>query len=114
MLRSFDIDVATSLAASVNGAGVPVDKNKEGFAVACEISAASSLNGSLKLQASLKRSLPTDADTSWADVSGSDTAVTVNGCTVFDVDRKNWRWVRVVYTRTGGSATMTTTFNENA
>lgn len=115
MLRNFVIDSGTSLGASANGSAVSVDKNYGGFAIACVISSASSLNGTLKLQASLDAVTDSSliASTSWADVPDSTVTVTTDGVTLYDVSDKNWKWVRVVYTRTGGSGSLTTTFNEN-
>lgn len=109
MLRNFNVDSATSLAASVDGTAIPVDKNYEGFTIAAVISSASSLNGTLKLQAAIDAAA---TPTNWFDITAA-TTVTADGVTGWDINSVNYRWVRVVYTRTGGSGTMTTTFNEN-
>lgn len=112
MLRNFDIDSATSLGASANGTAVSVDKTKY-FAIACVISSASSLNGTLKMQASLYSGIAADIPSgSWIDATPA-TTVTVDGGTLFEAAMAQYKWVRIVYTRTGGSGALTTTFNEN-
>lgn len=109
--RNFVVDSATSLGASANGTAIPVDKNQYGFSVQAVISGASSPVGTYKIQASIDAAA---TPTNWSDVNNTTVAVSdnVNILHSFPADH-NYRWVRTVYTRTSGSASMTTTFNEN-
>lgn len=111
MLRNYDFDAATSLGASVDGTSICIDKNVYGFSMQAVVTSASSLSGTLKLQASIDvGSTPTN----WADVSGTSAAVTANGVTTWSVrDRHNFKFIRIVWTRVGGSGSMVSTFNEN-
>jgi hypothetical protein len=110
VLRNFDIDAAVSLASSANGTAVSVMKQFEGFSLQAVISSASSLNGTLKLQAAIDSAT---TPTNWADIGGTTAAVTADGVTMWSIGRHHFKWVRIVYTRTAGSGTMTTTINEN-
>lgn len=97
---------AGDLAASFNGAAISL-ANAHLCGVPSVISSASSLNGALKLQLSIDESSPTN----WADVSGSSTAVTADGVTQWSLTNVTARWVRLVYTRTGGTGDVSTNFN---
>lgn len=109
-LRNFVIDSAVSIGASANGAAVSVDKNVSGFCVAGVVSAGSSPVGVLKLQASIDTG---SSPTNWAD-TGLSFSISADGTVIFNVAQDhNYKWVRTVYTRTSGSGTLNTTFNEN-
>ncbi len=110
MLRNQNIDAAVSIGASVNGTAVRVDRQFEGFALQAVVSASSSPVGSIKLQASIDTG---DTATNWADIGGTTAAITGDGVTMWSIGRHHFKWIRTVYTRTSGSATMTTTLNEN-
>lgn len=109
-LRNFVVDSAVSLGASADGTAIPVDKNIEGFCIAAVISSSSSPVGTLKLQACIDTG---STPTNWADISDSSTSAIADGTILWNIDAHSYKWVRTVYTRTSGSATMTTTFNEN-
>lgn len=111
MLRNFAVDSAVSLASSSNGSSVGIQTNYNGFSMQAVISGSSSLNGTLKLQAAIDSG---DTPTNWADIAGTTAAVTADGVTMWNIGRHHFRWVRIVFTRTAGSGTMTTTFNENS
>lgn len=110
MLRNFNVDIAVGIGTTYSGAAIPVDKAFDGFAVQAVISAASSPVGSLKVQASIDAA---GSPTNWSDIPDTATAVSAAGSWIWNFSQTHFRWVRVVYTRTSGSATLDTTFNEN-
>lgn len=111
MRRNFNIDSAVSYGATHTGTAVGVDKAYQGFALQVVLSSSSSIVGNLKVQASIDTS---DLPVNWGDIADTVTALTADGTTIFNFDvGKHFRWVRLVFTRTSGSATATTTFNEN-
>jgi hypothetical protein len=103
---------AGSLAASFNSDAIEV-LGFFGLFVQAVVSSASSLNGTLKLQYSNKRTEPTDSDPTWLDLP-TDASLAVNPQTITADGAKAWeypkvisyRWIRLVYTRTGGSGTL--------
>ncbi len=111
MLRNQLVDIAASIGTTHTGNAVAVDKAVMGFAMSAKVSAGSSPIGSLKMQASIEAN-PTSTD--WADIADTATAVTADGITIWNFDVSHFLWVRVVYTRTSGSATLNTRLNENA
>lgn len=110
VLRNQDIDSAVSLATSSNGTALLVDRQHAGFCLQSVISGASSLNGTLKLQAAIDTG---NTAINWADIGGTTAAVTADGVVMWSVGRHHFKWTRIVWTRTAGSGTMTTTLNEN-
>lgn len=110
--RNQTIDSAVALGSSGNGTAVKVDRNRSGFSIAAIVSSSSSLNTALKLQASLDPANP-PASTSWGDITGMSQTITADGCYIYDVAQRNWQWIRLVNTNTGGTGNVTTTFNEN-
>jgi hypothetical protein len=110
VLRSQDIDSAVALSASSNGTPISVMKQFEGFALQAVISSSSSLNGTLKIQANIDSGSST---TNWADIGGTTATVIADGVTMWSIGRHHFKYVRIVWTRTAGSGTMTTTLNEN-
>lgn len=109
-LRNYNVDSAVALTANRTGTAVSVDKNKNGFCVGVVISGSSSPSGTLKLQACIDTG---GTPTNWCDV-GASISVTADGNHLFQVAQgHNYKWVRTNYAFTGGSANMTTTFNEN-
>lgn len=108
-IRNQPIDIAVSVGTTYTGSAIAVDKAFDGFAVQAVISAASSPVGTLKVQASLDTGTPTN----WADVSDTVTAVSAAGVWIWNFAQSHYAWVRVVYTRTSGSATLDTRLNEN-
>lgn len=113
MLRNYTIDSAQSMGGSLNGTAVPVDKAFDGFALQAVISSAVSPVGSLKVQASLDQVKEGANVTNWADIPDTVTAVSAAGTVIWHFDKCHYKWVRIVYTRTSGSATLDTSVNEN-
>lgn len=113
-MRNLVLQASTALGASFNGTGISVDKNC-GFAIAAVVDTSSSLSGSLKLQGSIDpvKYVADVASTSWGDVTGITQSITADGCYLYLIDRHQLRWVRLVWTRTGGTGNVTQTFNEN-
>lgn len=103
------VDNGISLAASVNGTWMLMESGK-GFAI--QAVTTSSAVGSLKLQASAEL-LSTNASTNNQDVSGTTQAVAAAGTYIWNLSAQKYRWVRIVYTRTSGTGTLTSTYNEN-
>ncbi len=110
-LRNMVVDAAASVGADATGSAVRVDKTKQ-FCIACVISGGGSPVGALKVQASLDTASP-PASTSWFDVDGTEKAVAADGAYGLDVYAVNYIWARSKFTRTSGTGSMTTTFNEN-
>jgi len=113
-MRNLTLQASNALGASFNGTAINVDKNS-GFCLAAVVDTASTLNGTLKLQASLAavKEIADIPSTSWGDVSGITLTITADGCYLYTIDRHHFRWVRLVWTRTGGTGNVTQTFNEN-
>jgi len=71
--------------------------------------------GEFKLQASNDLGMPASAGDSqkyvgvdnWTDVEGSDQAISAAGNHMYQVQNAGYNWVRVVYTATSGSGTLT-------
>lgn len=112
--RNLTLQASTALGASFNGTAIPVDRNKC-FAIAAVVDSASSLDGVLKIQGSLLAGAdaPGSSDTSWGDLTGLTFTITANGCYIFQISDHALKWVRLVWTRTGGTGNVTQTFNEN-
>lgn len=66
------------------------------------VSSASTLNATAKIQASCDASSPTN----WTDISGTSTNLTADGGSLWNLSDLGYTWIRLVYTRTGGSATI--------
>ena len=69
-------------------------------------------NGTLKLQCSNDEGAKTNdisnvSITNWTDIDGSDQAIVASGDHVWNVQNCGYRWVRVVYTASSGSGTLT-------
>ena len=99
-------DESTTISASRNSNPIRVARS-------ATISGASSLDGNLKLQATLDVETnsgwePTGVTglSNWVDVADSSTDVTTDGTTLWNVARIGWRWVRLVYTSTAGTGTL--------
>lgn len=108
-LRNFAVDVNLSLGATATGAWIPVDRNIYGFSIAAIVTGASSPVGVLKVQTSID---PGADPVNATDFAGSERDVSTNQNEGWDIIG-SFRWVRVAYTRTSGSATLNTIFNEN-
>jgi hypothetical protein len=110
-LRNLVLDPSTALGSTFNGNAISIDKST-GFAIAAVVDTASSLNGVLKMQGALTTGTP--ASTDWGDIDGATFTITADGCYLFNMDRQHLTWVRLVWTRTGGTGNVTTRFNENS
>ncbi len=95
---------AVSLAASFDATGTLVDDN-ESTSIQFVWSDGSSPVGTVKLQISNDLKDKVADVTNWTDVTGSSSAVSGNsGSIAWNVDHA-YRFIRMVYTRTSGSAT---------
>lgn len=90
-----------SLAASVNGTAVTVG-NVETLNLQVVVSSCSSCAGVFKLQASNAAS-PATAD--WTDIDGTQQTLSADGNFMWNLQRPGYKKLRLVYTRTAGSAT---------
>lgn len=95
-----------SLAASANSDAFPV-KNMTAGAVQIVVSGASSLNGTIKLQASCDDG--TTSISNWVDVSGASGTLNADGASMWNLTSIGYRWIRLVWTRVGGSGTVAVT-----
>lgn len=59
--------------------------------------------GSFKIQVSNDSD---DTPSNWEDLSGTTVAVTNDGSNMWNINNTGFRWMRIVYTRTSGSATI--------
>lgn len=92
------LETEKSLGASFDGNSF----NVAGFhdlAVSNVVSSASSLNGTLKLQGSVD-------GTNWADVPSVTATLNADGTTIFSVANNSYQFIRLVWTRVGGSGTL--------
>lgn len=114
MLRNFTMDSAVTVAGNVTGTAYQVDRSPSAC-IAAVFAGGGSPVGVWKIQASLANvTLAADIpSTSWGDVSGSSTTIAADGCYLNDIALTNYVWIRNVYTRTSGTGTITTTYNEN-
>jgi hypothetical protein len=93
---------ATSMGASINGATLLLNDKVSGYSIEAIVSAATSPVGSFKLQVS---NLATPASGDWVDVPGSDQSVSAAGDFFWNVVDPKYDKLRLVYTRTSGTAT---------
>lgn len=86
-----------------------------GYAIQCEFTG--SPVGTIKLQGSNDSTPDANfqfsnfAPTNWTDITGTSTAVTTNGSILFNAASVYYRWVRVVYTVTSGSGSLSVVGN---
>lgn len=72
--------------------------------------------GSLKLQGSCdpgkltNNAYGTDVN-NWNDISGTTVAISAAGNTLYNMDAQFYKWVRIVYTPSGGTGTLNVRFN---
>lgn len=100
---------AVSLGASVNSSAYRIE-NFTHVALQAVITGASSLNGAFKLQGSCDNP-DASAPTNWSDITSSSATVTADGDVLWNIVDPSYNWIRVVYTRTGGSATVSVRVN---
>ncbi len=81
-------------------------KASEGYCIHAIVSAGASPVGTLKLQGSVNYNSVTGVG-DWFDLaSPAPVAISADGDTVFNVSGVYYAWVRAVYTRTSGTATL--------
>lgn len=104
MAIKFSGATSGSLAASIDSDPCQLADRVNGFAL--QAITTSTAVGTLKLQASAKSSEPTSA-ADWSDIADSSKAVSAAGTYAWSVSDAYYRWIRVVYTRTSGTGTIT-------
>jgi hypothetical protein len=88
-------------------------RNMVGYSVSVAMSGGLSPVGTLKLQGSVDKA-DNGVPTTWVDISQPVTSIVAingDGNTIYNYSNAFYRWVRVVYTRTSGSANMVVTVN---
>lgn len=94
---------SVSFGASVSSDGIRVD-NVDRFSIQLVWSGGGSPVGSLKLQVSNDLRDDSASVAHWTDLPDTTVAVSDDGDNLWDIAEPTYRWVRVVYTRTSGSA----------
>lgn len=79
-------------------------KTAFGLSVQIVYSSGGAFNWDLKLQSS-------NDGTNFVDIPSSTVNITANGSTLYDVGTPNYRFLRVVATRTSGTITLVLTYN---
>lgn len=103
--------VATSMGASFNGDGHWVG-HVANFAIQIVWAGGGSPDGTFKLQASCDLGKPNKAASqhsgvsNWTDITNATFAVSADGNCLFNIVDGGYQWVRVVYTRTSGTASI--------
>lgn len=95
------METSRSMGATFNGNAVSVARASS-FSVQPVWSGGGAPAGTLKLQYS-------NDNTNWDDISGQTFAVAADGNKMFTVNNVNYNFVRLVYTRTGGTGTLNAT-----
>lgn len=108
---------AASLGASFNSDPVRLE-NMTHFSAQIVITAASTLNGTFTLEGSNDAGQDVNGAGSavtglsnWTTIGSTSQAVTADGSVLYNIVDTSFRWIRVVWTRTAGSATATCRFN---
>lgn len=91
---------AVSLGASANLAAVSLEHISN---YSIQIVFTGTPSGTFKLQCSNDELSPSN----WTDVGSSDQAVTTAGDLVWNVENAGYKWVRVVYTRSSSTGSLT-------
>jgi len=110
--KNFELMAAGDISqATVTSNPVLVDQLDIGFAFACVTAGGGT--GTLKVQACNDHGAYTGTDpatatglTNWVDVTSATLTVTGDGVWMLNLSNQNYRWARVVYTRTAGSGTL--------
>jgi len=93
--------VDLSLASTQTGPSIEV-KGSDLYSIEAVVTAASSLNGTLKIQVSV-------SGNNWSDLTGSTLTLTTDGTSIYSISEVAYNYVRLVWTRTGGSGTLNAT-----
>lgn len=88
----------------------PVKITEDNFAIRNVWSDLGSFSGSYTLQASLTGN--GDDDSEWENITGSDTTLSGDGSRIHNIDRAFYHYVRVSFIVSGGSANITSRFND--
>lgn len=111
------IFTASSLGASFNSAPVRLE-NMTLFSAQIVVTGSAALNGTFTLEGSNDFGAdPTGAGadvtglSNWTTIGSTSQAVTADGSVLYNIVDPAFRWIRVVWTRTGGTATATARFN---
>lgn len=91
---------STSLASSLTSDGIFVERCTE---YSIQVVFTGTPVGEFKLQGSLDAGTPSN----WTDITGSAESVTEAGDILWNAQGVGYRWVRLVYTSTSGSGTLT-------
>jgi len=93
--------INTSLAASMNSGPIRL-REAVGYAIYIKYTGAPT--GTFKLQASVDSN---DSPVNWEDLPFTSAATGIPGTVLFNIANVFYSWVRIVYTRTGGTGTIT-------
>lgn len=96
--------ITTSLGASFNGNAIRI-LDCTGFSIWLKWTGATAA-GTFKLQAATSNTTPT----SWEDISGATSVAAGPGQALFNISLAYYSHVRIVFTRTGGTGTITEAF----
>lgn len=62
--------------------------------------------GTLKIQCSNDTTTQSASVTNWVDIAGASVVISGAGSTLFNVDQVFYKWIRVVYVRSGGAGSL--------
>jgi hypothetical protein len=103
---------SVTIGSTQNSNPVKVDRSTV-ICVQATIASAAALNGTLKLQATIDKESTAlqgrgavTGISNWVDVADSTVTVTADGTTMWNVAQAGWRWVRLVYTSSVGTASL--------
>jgi hypothetical protein len=112
-IKNEEIDFASmDLAASITSNPISVEHIVN---YAIQLVFTGSPVGTFKLQASLDEGRPSSSSessrsfkiTNWTDIANSSQAISAAGDIMYNVENAGYNWVRVVYTRSSGTGTLT-------
>lgn len=102
--KSIKVVDAVSMAATINSTGVDL-QGRSSYSFHAVYSG--SPNGTLKIQISNDMVSDAGSVTTWTDYTGSSTAISAAGDTMFKIDRGGERWARHVFTFSSGTGSLT-------
>lgn len=89
----------------------PIDiEEYSGISITSVVSSSAAISGSLKLQAS-NDFVNSNSIVNWVDVPSSSNAVSGNSAFLWNISQAYYRWLRIVYTHTSGSAVLDANYN---
>lgn len=110
---NYKINNASSMGASLNSIGVHVSA-VDLVSIQAVWSGGGSPNGTFKIQVSNddvaegSAANPSVNVVNWSDYTGSAVAISADGDLAYNIANFGYRWIRLVYTRTSGTATLNT------